>query len=63
MAPAGGPHTRNSMPGAVYRGSKKRVARMSPFEKLPANFWLVVAIAVAMLALAAAIIYRAVSNP
>jgi len=51
------------MPGAVYRGSKKRVARMSPFEKLPANFWLVVAIAVAMLAMAAAIIYRAASNP
>jgi hypothetical protein len=51
------------MPGAVYRGSKKRVARLSPFEALPANFWLVVVIALAMLGLSAAIIYRAASNP
>jgi hypothetical protein len=47
------------MPGAVYRGSKKRVARLSPFEELPSNFWLVVAIAATMLALTAAIIYDA----
>jgi hypothetical protein len=59
MTPAGGPHSRNSMPGAVYRGSKKRVARLSPFEELPANFWLVVAIVATMLAITAAIIYNA----
>ena len=59
MAPAGGPHTRNSMPGNVYRGSKKRIARLSPFEQPPAHFWLVVAFAAAMMALAAAIIYDA----
>jgi len=63
MALAGGPHTRNSMPGAVYRASKKRVARLSPFEELPANFWMVVAIAAVMLAITAAIIYRAASHP
>lgn len=63
MPPAGGPHSRNSMPGAVYRGSKKRIAQLSPFEELPTNFWLVVAIAAAMLAITAAIIYGAASQP
>jgi hypothetical protein len=47
------------MPGAVYRGSKKRIARLSTFEELPANFWLVVAIGATMLAITAAIIYNA----
>jgi hypothetical protein len=51
------------MPGAVYRGSKKRIAQLSPFEELPTNFWLVVAIAAAMLAITAAIIYGAASQP
>jgi hypothetical protein len=51
------------MPGAVYRGSKKHVTRLSPFEELPANFWLVVAIAAVMLAITAAIIYGAASHP
>ena len=63
MAPAGGPHSRNSMPGAVYRGSKKRIASLPPFKELPANLWLIVVIAIAMLGLSAAIIYRAASNP
>ncbi|PYR82311.1 MAG: hypothetical protein DMF87_01830 [Acidobacteria bacterium] len=60
MARADGPHTRNSLPGAAYRGSKRRVARLSPLDELPANFWLVVAIAVLMLGLSAALIYHAV---
>jgi len=60
MARADGPHTRNSLPGAAYRGSKRRVARLSPLDELPANFWLVVAIAVLMLGLSAALIYQAV---
>ena len=47
------------MPGAVYRGSRKRVTRLSPCEELPANFWLVVAIAAIMLAITAAVIYKA----
>ena len=51
------------MPGAVYRGSKKRVARLSPFEQLPIDFWLVVAIAAVMLAITAAIIYGAATHP
>ena len=63
MAPAGGPHTRNPMPGAVHRGSKKRIASLSPFKELPANLWIIVAIAMAMLGLSAATIYRAASNP
>ena len=57
--PSQGPHTRNAMPGAVFRGSKKRVARISPFEQLPLNFWLVLAIALLMLALCAVLIVRA----
>jgi hypothetical protein len=63
MAAPGAPHSRNSMPAAVYRGSKKRIAQLSPFEELPANFWLVVAIAAVMLAITAAIIYGAVLHP
>ena len=63
MAPAGGPHTRNPMPGAIQRGSKKRIASLSAFKELPANLWIIVAIAMAMLGLSAAIIYRAASNP
>jgi hypothetical protein len=47
------------MPGAVYRGSKKRVARLSPFDEQPTTLWLVVAIAAIMLAITAAIVYKA----
>jgi len=59
MARAGGPHTRNSMPGRVYRGSKGRVARLSPFDELPANFWMIIAIGLFMLGLSAVLIYQA----
>jgi hypothetical protein len=59
MARAGGPHTRHSMPGRVYRGSKGRVARLSPFDELPANFWMIIAIGLFMLGLSAVLIYQA----
>jgi hypothetical protein len=39
------------MPGVLYRGSKKRAAKLSPFEQLPLQFWLVVAVAAFMCAL------------
>jgi hypothetical protein len=39
------------------------VARLSPLDELPANFWLVIAIAVLMLGLSAALIYQAVWRP
>jgi hypothetical protein len=45
---AAGPHTRNSMSGRKYRGSNRRLARLSPFEDLPA---LLVLIGVALLSL------------
>ncbi len=61
MPRADGPHTRNSLAGAVYRGSKKRAARLSAFDDLPANFWLVVAVALLMLGLSAALMYQALS--
>ena len=57
--PSHGPHTRGAMPGALFRGSKKRVARLSPFEQLPLTFWVVLAIALLMLALSAVLIVRA----
>ena len=57
MATSAGPHTRNQKPGAAYRGSRKRVARLSRFDDLPASFWVVVAIGLLMLAMSAALIY------
>ena len=61
MPRADGPHTRNSMTGAVYRGSRKRVARLSLFDELPGNFWLVLAVAALMLGLSVALLYQALS--
>ena len=49
------------MAGAVYRGSKKRIARLSPFEEPPLNFWLFIAIALVMFGICAVIIYRALT--
>ncbi len=51
MPRADGPHTRS--------GSKKRAARLSPFEELPLNFWLFAAVALLMLGLSMALIYQA----
>jgi hypothetical protein len=59
---ADGPHTRNSRPAVTYRGSKKRVDRLSPFDELPIAFWILVAIAASMLALSCAIIYAAMQH-
>ena len=56
MARAGGPHTRNSMPGRAYRGSRKRIAGLAPFEDLTVTFWLLVAIALLMAGMCAALI-------
>jgi hypothetical protein len=49
MATAAGPHTRHPKPGFLYRGSKRRVASLKPYERLPATFWIVMAIALFML--------------
>ena len=51
MPRAIGPHTRNSKPGFIYRGSKKRAAKLSPFDELQLQFWLVIAFAACMFAL------------
>ena len=56
-----GPHTRNSLPGSAYRGSKKRVESLSPFDRLPADFWLFVGVALLMLGVCGALIYDALS--
>jgi hypothetical protein len=59
MGREAGPHTRNSLPGPAYRGSKKRVDSLLPFDQLPAGFWLFIAVALIMLGMSAVIIYNA----
>jgi hypothetical protein len=59
MGRAAGPHTRNPLPGAIYRGSKKRAGRLSPFDPLPLDLWLFIAVALLMLGVCAALIYDA----
>ena len=54
-----GPHTRNPRAAAVYRGSRKRIERLRPFEEMPLDFWLIIGIAAAMLGLTVMIIWRA----
>ncbi len=59
MPRADGPHTRNQRPAVVYRGSKRRLERLSPFADLPATFWVVLAIGLLMLALCGVLISAA----
>jgi hypothetical protein len=59
MGRATGPHTRNALPGTAYRGSKRRVHSLSPFERPPADFWIFIAVALIMLGISVAIIYNA----
>jgi hypothetical protein len=49
------------MPGRVYRGSKRRVARLSPLDELGAKFWLIIAIGLLMFGLSAVLIYQAMA--
>jgi hypothetical protein len=51
-----GPNTRNQKQATLYRGSKRRVERLSPFAELPATFWIVLAIGLLMLALCGVLI-------
>jgi hypothetical protein len=53
-----GPHTRKPRPAAAYRGSRKRVDALSPFETPPVDFWMFIAVAVIMLGISVAIIYN-----
>jgi hypothetical protein len=59
MPRADGPQTRNQKPAVVYRGSKRRLERLSPFADLPVTFWLVLAIGLLMLALCGVLISAA----
>jgi hypothetical protein len=63
MGRTDGPHTRSAAPAAQYRGSRKRIDRLSPFDELPIGFWLVVGVAALMLAVSLAIIYAAGFRP
>jgi hypothetical protein len=53
-----GPHTRNSIPGRVYRGSGRRVEQLSPFADLP-SLLLIIAVALLALGFCAALMYQA----
>jgi hypothetical protein len=59
MGRADGPHTRNPLPASIFRGSKKRLRRLSATDDMPLDLWLFVAVALTMLAICAAIIYNA----
>ena len=58
MPRAYGPHTRNSMPGRVYRGSNRRVEQLSPFADL-SRLLLLIGVALLALGLCALLMYRA----
>jgi hypothetical protein len=60
MGTTSGPHTRNSRPGIAYRGSHRRVNKLSPFDGLPVDFWVFISVALAMLAVSGVIVYRAI---
>ena len=46
------------MPRRFDRGSKKRIAALSPFDDLPSDFWWVALIAAALFALCLLLIYQ-----
>jgi hypothetical protein len=58
MPRAYGPHTRNSMPGRVDRGSSRRVERLSPFEDLSPLF-VIIGVALLALGFCALLMYQA----
>jgi hypothetical protein len=58
MPRADGPHTGTQKPAVVYRGSKRRLERVSPFEELPLNFWVFLIVGLVMLALCGVLIFR-----
>jgi len=58
MPRAYGPHTRNSMPGRVYRGSSRRLEQLSPFAELP-PLLLIIVVALLALGFCAALMYQA----
>jgi len=58
MPRADGPHTRNPKPAVVYRGSKRRLERVSPFEERPLHFWVFLTVGLVMLALCGVLIYQ-----
>jgi hypothetical protein len=53
-----GPHTRNSLPGRVYRGSSRRLEQLSPFAELP-PLLLVVGVGLLTLGFCALLMYWA----
>jgi len=58
MPRAYGPQSRNSMPGRDYRGSNRRVVRLSPFSDRP-RLLLILGVALLTLAFCALLMYRA----
>jgi len=56
MPRAFGPHMRNPVPGRFYRGSNRRLSRLSPYEDLSALL-LVIGVALLSLGLCAMLMY------
>jgi len=55
----GGLHQRQIRVGRLYRGSKKRVARISPLTPLPIEVWLILGVALVIAGITVALIYDA----
>jgi hypothetical protein len=53
-----GPHTRNAIPGRIYRGSTSRVDELSPFADLP-PLLLILGVALLALGFCAVLMYQA----
>lgn len=51
MPAADGPHTLNPNPGRAYRGTRKRLRRITIRNSTPRNFWFLLLLLIAMLVL------------
>jgi hypothetical protein len=58
MPRAYGPHTRNSIPRRDYRGSNRRLERLSPCSDLP-RLLLIIGVALLALGFCAVLMYQA----
>jgi len=54
-----GSHTRHSRPRREYRGSRRRIDNLKPFEHLSSDFWWIVVVALIMFAISVKLILNA----
>jgi hypothetical protein len=53
-----GPHMRNQRPGRLDRGSRRRLAALTPFTELPPRFWFAAVIVIFLLGLCVVLIWE-----